>query len=386
MNRRNSQANTVSASLLIFAALLCFAFPGSVPPASAEDGYKLVTGPCNLEFPRDHGSHPGFRTEWWYYTGNIENKEGNRFGFQLTFFRSQISPMGAEKTWPSPASAWRTQQIYLGHAAITDINRKQHLQAEAAARGALEIAGTHQKKGGTDIFLKNWSARIEQDNHRITAQTDIFSIDLILTPAKSPVMHGDKGYSRKGSAPEKASCYYSYTRLKSKGRLTIGDKTFPVEGLSWMDHEFSTAPLDFGLSGWDWFSLQLSDHTEVMIFLLRDAKGGLGPASSGTYIDGKGNSIHISKKDFLISVLDTWKSPVSHGVYPSRWRIRIFPMNLDVIVNPNLENQEMRTPESTGVTYWEGSVSIAGSKNKKSVTGIGYVELTGYAQTFDAPM
>ncbi|HIJ56478.1 MAG TPA: carotenoid 1,2-hydratase [Deltaproteobacteria bacterium] len=358
----------------------------SIPQASAQDGYKSVTGPCNLSFPRDHGSHPGFRTEWWYYTGNLENKEGNRFGFQLTFFRSQISPMGAEKIWPSPASAWRTQQVYLGHAAITDVDGKQHLRAEEAARGALGIAGANQKKGGTDIILKTWSARIEQDNHRIKAQTDNFSFDLSLIPLKPLVMHGDNGYSRKGTTPEKASCYYSYTRLKTMGRLTIGGKSYTVEGLSWMDHEFSTAPLESGLSGWDWFSLQLSDHTEIMIFLLRDAKGGLGPASSGTYIDDMGNSIHISKKDFHIKVLDVWKSPVSHAVYPSRWRIRIFPMNLDVTVNPNLDNQEMQTTETTGVTYWEGSVSIAGSKNKKSVTGIGYVELTGYAKTFDAPM
>ena len=294
--------------------------------------------------------------------------------------------MGAEKTWPSPASAWRTQQIYLGHAAVTDINRIQHLQAEEAARGALGIAGTRTEKNRTDIFLKNWSARLEQDNHRITAQTDKFSIDLGLTPLKPLVMHGDNGYSRKGSTPEKASCYYSYTRLKAKGRLTVGDKSYPVEGLAWMDHEFSTAPLESGLSGWDWFSLQLSDHTEVMVFLLRDAKGGLGPASSGTYIDGKVNSIHISKKDFHINVLDTWKSPVSHAVYPSRWRIRIFPMNLDVIVNPNLENQEMRTPETTRVTYWEGSVSVTGTKNGSFITGAGYVELTGYSKKFDAPM
>ena len=372
--------------LLNLIAISWLMLPWLISPVSSEEGFKSVTGPCNLVFPRDHGSHPGFRTEWWYYTGNLENKEGYRFGFQLTFFRSQISPMGAEKTWPTPTSAWRTQQIYFGHAAITDINGKQHLQAEAAARGALGISGTRTEKSRTDIFIKNWSARIEQDNHRITAQTDNFSVDLMLTPLKSLVMHGDNGYSRKGSTPEKASCYYSYTRLKSKGRLTIGDKTYPVEGLSWMDHEFSTAPLESELSGWDWFSLQLSDHTEVMIFLLRDAKGGLGPASSGTYIDGKGSSIHISKKDFNISILDTWKSPVSHTVYPSRWRIRIFPMDLDVIVNPNLENQEMRTPESTGVTYWEGSVSVTGTKNGKSIRGQGYVELTGYDKPMDSPM
>jgi predicted secreted hydrolase len=153
-----------------------------------------------------------------------------------------------------------------------------------------------------------------------------------------------------------------------------------------MDHEFSTAPLESGLSGWDWFSLQLSDHTEVMIYLLRDATGGLGPASSGTYIDGRGNSIHLSKNDFAIDVLDTWKSPDSHATYPSRWRLKLFSMDLDVTIHPNLKNQEMKTPESTGVTYWEGSVSIAGSKNRKPVIGVGYVELTGYAGKFDAPM
>ncbi len=372
--------------LLNLIAISWLMLPWLIPPVSSEEGFKSVTGPCNLTFPNDHGPHPGYRTEWWYYTGNLNTEAGDRFGFQLTFFRSQISPVGAKKTWPSPASAWRTQQIYLGHAAITDINGKQHLQAEEVARGALGIAGAQQRKDRTEIFLKNWSTRIEKNDHQITAQTDNFSLNLHLTPLKPVVLHGAKGYSRKGSTPEKASCYYSYTRFNTKGSLRVRDKSYSVKGLSWMDHEFSTAPLEPGLAGWDWFSLQLSDHTEIMVFLLRDMKGELSPASSGTFIDAKGNSIHIPRKDFHIKVLDTWKSPTSHAVYPSRWRLRVFPINLDVTVIPNLENQEMQTPDSTGVTYWEGSVSITGTRNKDSITGSGYVELTGYAGKFDAPI
>lgn len=357
-----------------------------VSPVWCEEGFKSVTGPCNLTFPEDHGAHPGFRTEWWYYTGNLEDTAGKRFGYQLTFFRYRISAPGLEKIWPTPKSAWRTQQIYLGHAAITDIEGKQHIHVEAAAREALGIAGARTGKERTEIFLKNWSTRIEKDNHRIVMESDNFSIDLMLTPEKSLVMHGDKGYSRKGSSPEKASCYYSFTRLNSNGHLTIREKTYSVTGLSWMDHEFSTAPLESGLSGWDWFGLQLSDHTEVMVFLFRNATGGLGNASSGTYIDAKGNSVHLSKEDFAVDILGTWKSPESNATYPSRWRLRLFPMDLDVTIYPNLNNQEMITSESTGVTYWEGSVSITGKKREKPVTGMGYVELTGYAEKFDPPM
>jgi predicted secreted hydrolase len=354
--------------------------------AGDESGFLSVTGPCNLTFPKDHGPHPGYRTEWWYYTGNLQAESGAQFGYQLTFFRSQISPSDAQKRWPRPTSAWRTQQIYLGHAAISDISGKRHLQAEQVAREALGLAGTSVADGSRTIFIKNWRAQIEKDAHILKAVTDEFSCDLTLQPVKQPVLHGQAGYSRKGSAPRSASCYYSFTRLKSEGTLTVGGKTMKVEGLTWMDHEFSTAPLEPGIVGWDWFSLQLSDRTEIMLYQFRNEQGGLSPASSGTFIDASGNPRHLTIDDFSIDVLDQWKSPHSRASYPTRWRLTISPLSIQLSVDANLSDQEMQTPASTGVTYWEGSVSVSGSAAKHSVKGTGYVELTGYAQPFSAPM
>ncbi|UCG08560.1 MAG: carotenoid 1,2-hydratase [Desulfobacterales bacterium] len=201
-----------------------------------------------------------------------------------------------------------------------------------------------------------------------------------------PVLHGDAGYSRKGSSSERASCYYSFTRLKTKGILSKAGQTIPVEGDSWMDHEFSTAALEPGLTGWDWFSLQLSDNSEIMIYLLRKKDGEVSPASSGTFVDAAGEARPLTKSDFKVDVLQTWKSPNSHAVYPAKWRLQIFPLSVDVMIVPNLADQEMQTLKSTGVTYWEGSISLKGTKRGLRLDGQGYAELTGYAKPFDAPM
>ena len=357
-------------------------------PTLAEEpsDYLTITGPCNLEFPRDHGAHPGYRTEWWYYTGNLRSQNGDLYGFQLTFFRSQISPPGADKTWPDPPSAWRTQQIYLAHAAVSDIAGKRHLQTELVAREALSMAGVLLRPPETVVFLKNWSARIGAENQVLNVDTDEFSYELTLKPLKPLVLHGRAGYSLKGSSPERASCYYSYTRLAVEGQLTLGGKTMAVRGQGWMDHEFSTAVLEPGIKGWDWFSLQLSDRTEMMLFLLRTDDGGISAASGGTFVDPDGNTRAIGKDEFAVTIDDTWKSPHSKAVYPSRWRLQVFPYSLDLTINPNLADQEMRTSASTGVTYWEGSVSIRGTRDENQINGQGYVELTGYAEGFDRPM
>jgi len=354
--------------------------------AEDEDAYLSVTGPCNLEFPKDHGAHPGYRTEWWYYTGNLHSEAGDQYGFQLTFFRSQISPPGADKKWPRPASAWRTSQVYLAHAAVTDIAGKQHLQAEDVSRAALGMAGVNQSAEQTKIFLKNWSTRIEADVHVLKIDAADFSYELKFKPAKPAVMHGDPGYSLKGASPQRASCYYSFTRLQGQGSIRIGGKKVAVTGSAWMDHEFSTALLEPGISGWDWFSLQLSDFTELMLFLLRTDKGGLHPASSGTYINADGLTRPIVNAEIKVSVLDTWRSKPSNASYPARWRLQIETLGIDLTIKSNLPDQEMRTSGSTGVTYWEGSVSIDGTENKHPVSGDGYVELTGYAGAFDAPL
>ncbi|UCF95176.1 MAG: carotenoid 1,2-hydratase [Desulfobacterales bacterium] len=354
--------------------------------AAEQTNFRRVTGPCDLRFPRDHGAHAGYRTEWWYYTGNLRAASGERLGFQFTIFRRQISPPGAEESWARPASAWRTQQIYLGHAAVADITGRRHFQAERLARGAVGLAGVAKEEKVIRIFLTNWSARIESDRHHLQATADDFYYDLDLKAVKPLVLHGEAGYSRKGQTPERASCYYSFTRLAAQGNMTVQGKHYTVEGLSWMDHEFSTAPLEPGLRGWDWFSLQFSDQTELMVFLLRPKEGGVSSVSSGTFVDRSGDSRHLSRDSFKVEILDTWKSSHSGATYPARWRLTVFPLALEVTVVPTLADQEMRARESTAFTYWEGSVTLSGEKAGQPLKGAGYVELTGYAQAFDVPL
>ena len=374
--------------IVIPIACLCLIAVALSRSAMAEDtdGYLAVTGPCYQTFPKDHGPHPGFRTEWWYYTGNLLAGTGDRYGFQLTFFRSQISPSDADQDWPRPSSAWRTRQIYAGHAAVSDLNKNKHQHTELVAREALGIAGTLHEASQTKVFIKNWSAAIDSDHHYLIASTPEFSFELRLQSAKPPVLHGQAGYSRKGSTAEKASCYYSLTRLISKGVLTIGGQTVEVEGLSWMDHEYSTAPLEAGIVGWDWFSLQFSDQTELMLYLLRKENGEIHAASSGTYVDQTGRAHHLTRVDVSVTALKQWQSPRSEAVYPVAWRINVLPFDIEVTIEANLTDQEMVTSASTGVTYWEGSVSASGSVANQPVKASGYVELTGYAEALRAPL
>lgn len=352
--------------------------------AMAEENFFPITGPCNLRFPEDHAPHPGCRTEWWYYTGNLLSPAGKAYGFQMTFFRRQITPPKAEKAWPDPPSAWRTQQLYILHAAISDISGKRYLHTEDISREAIGIAGSEQSADEIRLFLKNWECRIRPSEHLLAGGTDDFSLQLSLKPLKPPVLHGDSGYSQKGIRPESASCYYSFTRLATEGHLTIQGKKIPVRGSGWMDHEFLSAPFEPDIQGWDWFSLQLSDDTELMVFVLRKKQSDSNVAASGTFIFPDGNILNLPENTFEITVTDQWKSPKSGAVYPSEWQIRAEPVGLDVSVVSNLGNQEMRAMQSTGETYWEGSVSVNGTARGNAVTGKGYVELTGYYRAFGA--
>jgi predicted secreted hydrolase len=365
-------------------AFSCFVLMAAIAyhQTMAEDqkGYLAVTGPCHQTFPDDHGAHPGYRIEWWYYTGNLLAESGDRYGFQLTFFRNQISPSDTVQNWPRPPSAWRTQQIFAGHAAISDLKNNKHRHAEQLARAALGMAGITQQASETTVFIKDWSATIGANSHTLKAHTADFAFDLKLQPAKPPVLHGQGGYSRKGSTAERASCYYSLTRLKTRGTLKMDGKIVSVEGLSWMDHEYSTASLEAGIVGWDWFSLQLSDQTELMLYLLRDQNGQLNPASSGTFIDRSGVPRHLTSEDFSVTAMKQWESPRSGAVYPAAWRLNIAPLDIELNVAANLLDQEMVTAESTDVIYWEGSVSASGTAGRQPVKADGYVELTGYAE------
>jgi predicted secreted hydrolase len=382
MNMKNNpRITSVSAGLIAALAflLVCTAVGG------AEDGgFQKVTGPCGLAFPADHGAHREYRTEWWYYTGNVESEDSEPFGFQLTFFRTALRPpAGAPEDLPS---AWRADQLFIAHAAVTDVTRKIHLKAETAAREALDLAGARTEAETIEIFTRAWSARIGSESHRLSAASEDFSIDLFLTPQKPPVLHGENGYSRKGTGRDRASCYYSFSRLGAEGKIRVGDRTWKVTGTAWMDHEFSTAPLAPGLAGWDWFSLQMSDRTELMVFFLRKTDGEIHAASAGTFVDPSGETIGLTRRQLAVEVLERWKSQDSNAVYPVRWRLSTSGPDLALQIRARIDNQEMDTRQTTGVVYWEGSVTAEGTAAGRPVSGTGYVEMTGYNQPFDAPM
>ncbi len=351
-------------------------------PSPQAQPYHPIKGPCGFTFPRDHGAHPGFRTEWWYYTGNVRTLQGDPYGFQLTFFRLQINPSGAEKEWPPSPSAWRTRNLYAAHTALSDIEGRSFSFHEALSREALGLAGVRPQGDGICVFLDRWHACIGPRAHLLKADTQDFSFELRCIPLKPVTAHGAGGYSLKGRNPQSASCYYSLTRLRTSGTLNKRGKTMTVRGSAWMDHEYSTAPLEKDLCGWDWFSLQLEDKTELMLYLLREVEGGISPASSGTFVDRSGISHPLQRKDMHVDFLERWESSRSGAVYPCRWRIRVDPLGLDLTVTANLKDQELVTPNSTRITYWEGSVSAHGRVADGPVKGRGYVEMTGYARPF----
>jgi predicted secreted hydrolase len=353
-----------------------------LPSAYCGD-YRTVTGPCGFVFPKDHGAHPDYLTEWWYYTGNLSDSTGRRYGFQLTFFRVQIAEPDSEKTWPKNPSAWRTKDLFLAHTALSDLQAKRFYVDERVARGGAGLAGATQEGEATRIFMGGWSTLIESDTHRLKALAKEFSFDLLCKAAKPLVAHGSGGYSLKGKRPESASCYYSYTRLNAQGSITLHGTPVSVRGTAWMDHEFSSAPLEEDIVGWDWFSLQLEDQTELMLYLLRQKGSGDSPLSSGTFVKASGEAIPLSHTDFQVEVLERWKSPHSEATYPARWRIQVFPLNLELSVVPNLSDQELMTEKSTRVTYWEGSVAASGRAGQSRVSAVGYVEMTGYARPFN---
>ncbi len=366
----------------------CLAALAAAEVWGGEGAFRAITGPCHLSFPEDHGPHLGYQTEWWYYTGNLAAADGRRFGFQFTVFRRQLTP-DTEKggTTGGVRSKWRTNQVYIGHAAVSDIGERIHYTADTMARGIDLLAGAIQQDGITRIRLRDWEAQIDSRGHRLQAVGADFSYRLNLVPEKPLVLHGDEGYSRKGSTPERASCYYSFTRLAVSGHIVLRGESIPVRGLGWMDQEFSSAYLEPGLVGWDWFSLQLSDGTDVMVFLLRREEGGLSTASSGTFVDGDGNAMGLSREDFTVTPGTRWESPRSEAVYPIGWTLVLHPLDLHLELTAAFPDQEMETDETTGVTYWEGSVSVTGTRKGAPVDGNGYLEMTGRTgKGFEAPL
>jgi predicted secreted hydrolase len=345
---------------------------GSWPDPGAAGGFQPALPGRHFQFPTDHAAHPDFKTEWWYYTGHLQSERGEPFSYQLTFFR-----FGVKKPEVKTRSAWSLNNLYFAHLALTDINRHSFIFREKAGRGALGLSGAASTR--YQVWIDNWQAELTDQIHHLQAQDQEVSLDIFLVPEKPPVIHGKEGISQKAAGAGFASHYYSLTRLSTQGQLTYKGRTMPVHGQSWMDHEFSSSHLADYQVGWDWFSLQLEDGREIMLYLLRRRDGSPDPNSSGTLIDDRGRSQHLQLADFQVKPTSTWKSPHSGAVYPSGWQVTISSAGYTLELAPTLADQELQTHASTQITYWEGSVNIQGKRNGRPVTGKGYVELTGYA-------
>ncbi|MGI9263340.1 MAG: lipocalin-like domain-containing protein [Gammaproteobacteria bacterium] len=334
------------------------------------DQFPKAVEPREFHYPRDHGAHEEFRNEWWYFTGNLDTELGRRFGYELTLFRFSLTP-----EVPVPVNSdWQTNQVYVGHFAVTDVQGEAFLFAQRYSRGSVGLAGATESP--LRIWLDDWSVETAGagEQWRLAASDNRFAISLSLTAAKPIVLQGERGLSQKSAEPGNASYYYSIPRLDTVGTLRLGEREFDVSGQSWLDREWGSSALSRDQRGWDWFALQLSDGSDLMFYTIRKNDGQPDEHSAGMFIGVDGQTTSLSYNDVNIEVLDTWSS-AGGGTYPAKWRMNIPARNLQIEVVPVLDNQEL----ITNVRYWEGAVDVTGRAGMQQISGRGYVELTGYA-------
>jgi predicted secreted hydrolase len=308
----------------------------AVRDALAEDrgGFARAFAARPLAFPEDHGPHPDFRTEWWYYTGNLTTPTGRHVGFQLTFFRIALAPAAEPRT-----SAWATRQLYLAHFAVTDTAGRRFHATSRVSRAALELAGAHAAP--FRVWVEDWSAEGDGASTRLRASEAEVAVDLNVSAGKPVVLQGDRGLSRKGAEPGNASLYYSFTRMPARGSIRLGGETLEVTGEAWMDREWSTSALGTGVDGWDWFALQLHDGRELMVYLLRRRDGTIDPFSAGTLVAVDGTARRLDAGDVRMETLAHWTSPRSGVRYPARWRLSVPSADLRLEIEPRLADQEL---------------------------------------------
>jgi predicted secreted hydrolase len=337
--------------------LLLMLFAIVSPYRQALPGYRF-------QFPRDHFEHPDFRTEWWYYTGNVHARDGHRYGFELVFFRQ-----GEHKGDPANPSIWRIDDLYLAHLALTDIDGRRFRYYKRLNRSGPGIAGARADL--SRVWNGNWEAKWDQPSgvQTLTAVAEDIRFTLRLTPRTPPVIHGENGVSQKAAGAGKASYYVSFPRLDVSGTMDGAE----VTGSAWMDHEWFTHQLEANQQGWDWFSVQLESGAELMLFHLRRTDGAIDAYSSGTYIAPDGRATHLKSADFQLQPLEYWTSPQTRGRYPIRWRVNVPSLNLRLECAAAVDNQEVADENASSPTYWEGAVTYSGSSR-----GVGYLEMTGY--------
>ena len=352
--------------------------------------FESVHRERKFDFPHDHAAHPEYRQEWWYFSGNVQSLKGHRFGYELTIFRIALNspdkslvPTG-KNTMPS---SWRTNNIYMAHFAVTDIDNKKFYYAEKFSRDALGLAGAgiifKERLDGDSTQLKVWldDWSIESVGKsvfpvRLLAKADDFEISLVLNKTKPIVLQGENGLSIKGNKPGSASYYYSIPRMVTTGSVTVKNDSSSVSGFSWLDREWSSSHLEPEQEGWDWFSLQLDNNREIMFYNLRRKDGSFDTNSAGIIVDENGKSRFLSANEVSIEVLRYWNSPHSQIKYPAAWKLTIPSESLELQITPAIADQELNLT----VRYWEGAVKVSGKykNNNEIVAGKGYVELAGY--------
>ncbi|MEO5824043.1 MAG: lipocalin-like domain-containing protein, partial [Vicinamibacteraceae bacterium] len=346
----------------VLAALV--SLPAAGPWKQAAAGYTYA-------FPRDHASHPDFKIEWWYYTGNVDAADGRRFGYQVTFFR-----IGVDRT-PTNPSKWAVRDLFVTHLAVSDISGGRYLFDERLSRGGPGLAGAETDR--YRVWNDDWTAGLDdRGRHVIEAHGARIGLTLTLDEGKRPTINGVGGISQKGAQAGNASHYYSLTRMPTRGTVSINGMTVPVTGTSWMDHEFGTSFLEAGQQGWDWLSMQLDDGRELMLYQLRKADGSRDPHSSGTLVGRDGQTRHLSADDFSLTPAGRTFTSRSGAIYPVAWRIAIPSAGVTLDVTTPLVDQELTTDTSSAITYWEGAIDVAGRAKGASVRGRGYLEMTGY--------
>ncbi len=344
--------------------------------ASDTAGFARADKPKRFEFPREFGPHTEFKTEWWYFTGNLHAENGRHFGFQLTFFRSAVSPGIVAGT-----SKWRTNQIYMAHFAVTDVENSEFHNFERFSRGAAQLAGA--EAAPFRVWLEDWvvhetggEVRFDVPQLALEASDSGIALRLALVNEKPIVLQGNNGLSKKGPEPGNASYYYSLPRLRATGSIRIADEEHLVSGLAWLDREWSTSALGAGQIGWDWFALQLADRTELMFYQIRDVDGTTDELSQGLFVNSRGETVRLDNTQVELEVIEWWRS--ARGVrYPSRWRTKIPVLGVELEISPLLPDQELQH----SFQYWEGAVEVSGHAAGVPVSGFGYVELTGYSES-----
>jgi predicted secreted hydrolase len=332
---------------------------------TAEPGWRY-------EFPRDHHAHLDFKTEWWYFTGNVFDGEGHRFGYELTFFRQGIRPQ-AERDPNS--SRFIVDDLKFAHFAVTDVSKGRFRFEQETSRGAFGEAGFDD--GKRLAWIDSWTLSSNGDDaFDLVATNQDGAIYLHLRAVKAPVVHGEDGISVKASASGHASHYYSIPRLQTTGEFFANGKSHPFRGESWFDHEWATGQLAEDQAGWDWICLQWEDGTELMLYQMRLKNGEADSSSSGTLIAADGTATHLRSTDFRMAPIAFWKSKTSGAQYPIGWRVTLPGRQTEFVIRAALENQELALGP---ITYWEGAIDASGMREGKAITGRGYLELTGYA-------